>query len=229
MQSGGMSMSDIATRTAVSHRPRPCARIPAIAMAAAAVGTALLLAAAPGTGPGLRALGDSLGVPQFAGRPSPHRYHFSRPPQGAITSLLRDEIAFYQSRIARTPESGLDRAELAGAYLKMARVTGDLGWYLLAEDTARQSLVNLPVSNTAATLVLARVAEARHDFTTAIRLAGAAGPSEEALPIVVTSNLARGDVPGAARAAADFLATDPSLQAYALRALVEVARGRDAA
>ena len=84
-------MSDIATGTAVSHRPRPCARIPAIAMAAAAVGTALLLAAASGTGPGLRALGDSLGVAQFTARPSPYRYHFSRPPQGAITSLLRDE------------------------------------------------------------------------------------------------------------------------------------------
>jgi len=197
-------------------------------MAAAAMGTTLLLAAVPGTGPGLHVLGDGLGVPYLAMRPSPYRYHFSHPPQGAITSLLRDEIAFYQGRIARTPQSGLDRAGLAGAYLKMARVTGDLGWYLLAEDTARASLVNLPVSNAAATTVLARIAEARHDFGMAIRLARAAGPSEEALPVVVTSNLARGDVPGAAQATAELLTTNPSLQGYALRALVEVARGQHA-
>lgn len=209
---------------AASRRPRP---MPAIAMAAAALGTALLLAVAPGTGPSLRAMGDSLGVSPLAITPSPYRYPFSRPPQGAITALLGDEIAFYQARIARTPHSGLDRAGLAGAYLKMARVTGDLRWYLLAENTARESLVNLSINNASATLVLARVAEARHDFTIAIGLARAAGPSEDALPVVITSSLARGDVPAADRAAAELLAADPSLQAHALRALVEVARGQN--
>jgi tetratricopeptide (TPR) repeat protein len=196
-------------------------------LAMAAIGAALLLAAAPGARPGLRALGNGLGLPQLVGQPSPYRYPFSRPPQGAITALLREEIAFFQTRIDRTPQSGLDRAGLAQAYLKTARITGDLRWYLLAEDTARKSLANLPVSNGTATLVLARVAEARHDFSAAIRLAGAAGPSEDSLPILVTSSLARGDVPAAARAMADLAAADPSLQSYALRALVEVARGQD--
>jgi len=111
----------------------------------------------------------------------------------------------------------------------MARITGDLRWYFLAEDTARESLANLPVSNAGATVILARVAEARHDFSVAIRLARAAGPTEEALPVVVTSNLARGDVPGAAQATSELLAIAPSLQGYALRALVEIARGQDAA
>jgi tetratricopeptide (TPR) repeat protein len=111
----------------------------------------------------------------------------------------------------------------------MARITGDLRWYLLAEDTARESLANLPVNNAGATVILARVAEARHDFRVATRLARTAGPTEEALPVVVTSNLARGDVPGAAQAVSELLATAPSLQGYALRALVEVARGQDAA
>ena len=207
--------------------PGPRPRAVAITLAAVALGTALLFAAAPGSGRGLRALGDGLGLSHLGGPASPYRYHFSRPPQGAITSLLHDEIAFYQGRIARTPQSGLDRAGLAAAYLKMARVSGALGWYLLAEDTARESLANLPVSNAPATLVLARVAEARHDFTTAIRLAQAAGPSEESLPIVVTSNLARGDVPVAAQAVMELVAADPSLRSYALRALVEIARGQD--
>ncbi len=220
-------MSETTTETAAPG-PRSRRRIRAIVASALAIGVAVLLAAVPGTGSGLKALGTHLGVPQLATTPSPYRYHYSRPPQGAITGLLRDEIAFYQRRIARTPHSGLDRAALAGAYLKMARVTGDLGWYLLAEDTARASLANLPVSNAAATTVLARVAEARHDFGLAIRLAREAGPSGETLPVVVTSNLARGDVPAASQAAAELLATDPSLRAYTLRALVEIARGRDA-
>lgn len=159
---------------------------------------------------------------------SPYRYRFERPPQGAISSLLRTEIAFYEGRLARNPEGALDRAGLAGAYLKEARVTGDLRWYLLAEQTARASLARLGVNNDGALLALARVAEARHDFADAMRLARAAGPSDEALPIIVTSSLATGDVPAAARTARTLLAADPSLRAYALRALIEVAQGRDA-
>jgi Tfp pilus assembly protein PilF len=157
----------------------------------------------------------------------PFRYHFERPPQGAISSLLRSEIAFYEDRLTRNPDGALDRAGLAGAYLKEARVTGDLRWYLLAEQTARESLARLNVNNDGAVLALARVAEARHDFADAMRLARAAGPTEEALPIIVTSSLATGDVPAASRAVRALVAADPSLRAYALRALVEIARGRD--
>jgi tetratricopeptide (TPR) repeat protein len=158
----------------------------------------------------------------------PFRYHFERPPQGAISSLLRSEIAFYEDRLTRNPDGALDRAGLAGAYLKEARVTGDLRWYLLAEQTARESLARLNVNNDGAVLALARVAEARHDFAEAMRLARAAGPTEEALPIIVTSSLATGDVAAASRAVRALVAADPSLRAYALRALVEIARGRDA-
>lgn len=198
----------------------------AAVIAVAAAGLVVCLATGLAAGPGLRTLGGALGL---EGRgPSLYRYPFSRPPQGTITSLLQDTIAFYQNRITRTPQSGLDRAGLAGAYLNMGRVTGDLRWYLLAEDTARESLANLPVSNAGAMLVLARGAEARHDFEAAIRLARAAGPTTEALPVVVTSSLARGDVPAAERAVKELMAAGPSLQAHALRALVEIARGRDA-
>lgn len=159
---------------------------------------------------------------------APFRYRFERPPQGAISSLLRAEIAFYEERLTRNPDGALDRAGLAGAYLKEARVTGDLRWYLLAEQTARESLARLAVDNDGAVLALARVAEARHTFADAMRLARAAGPGEEALPIIVTSSLATGDVPTASRAVRALVAADPSLRAYALRALVEIARGRDA-
>jgi tetratricopeptide (TPR) repeat protein len=177
----------------------------------------------------LLAAGAGLAHASRAGRvDSPFRYRFERPPQGAISSMLRTEIAFYEGRLARNPDGALDRAGLAGAYLKEARVTGDLRWYLLAEQTARASLALLNVNNDGAVLALARVAEARHDFPVAMRLARAAGPTEEALPIIVTSNLARGDVPAASRAVEALLAADPSLRSYALRALVEIAQGRDA-
>lgn len=159
---------------------------------------------------------------------SPYRYRFERPPQGAITNLLRTEIAFYEDRLARDPDGALNRAGLAGAYLKEARVTGDLRWYLLAEQAAQASRARLNVNNDGATLALARVAEARHDFAAAMRLARAAGPAEEALPVIVTSSLATGDVPAASRAVRALLAVDPSLRAYALRGLVEIAQGRDA-
>jgi tetratricopeptide (TPR) repeat protein len=160
---------------------------------------------------------------------SSYRYRFERPPQGTIAGLLKSEIAFYEGRLARNPDGALDRAGLAGAYLKEARATGDLRWYLLAEQTARASLARLGVNNDGAVLVLARAAEARHDFPEAMRLARGAGPAEEALPIIVTSSLARGDVPAAERAVRALTAVDPSLRAHALRALVEIAKGQDAA
>jgi tetratricopeptide (TPR) repeat protein len=172
-------------------------------------------------------VGTHLGIPHFGRAGSPYHYRFERPPKGTITTLLRAEIAFYEGRIARNPEAALDRSGLANAYLKEARTTGDLRWYLLAGQTARASLARLNVNNDGALLALARVAEARHDFPESMRLAGAAGPSEEALPIIVTSSLARGDVPTAGRAVTKLLATDPSLRAYALRALVEIAQGLD--
>ena len=174
-------------------------------------------------------LASAMGVSDRMGRVDRlYRYRFVRPPQGAISNLLRAEIAFYEGRLARNPDGALDRAGLAGAYFKEARVTGDLRWYLLAEQTARASLARLSINNDGALLTLARVGEARHDFADAMRLARAAGPSDQALPVIVTSSLATGDVPAAARTVRALLAADPSLRGYALRALLEIAQGRDA-
>lgn len=83
---------------------------------------------------------------------------------------LQNEIDFYQERISRNPVDGLDRAALASVYLTLARSTGDTSYFHAAEESAQQSLVNLPVQNTAAQLVLARVAEAEHDFPLPLKL-----------------------------------------------------------
>jgi len=157
----------------------------------------------------------------------PYAYPFERPERGSVRRALEAEIAFYQARLARNPGGGLDLAALAGAYLRMARATGDLAWYLLAEQTAQRSLAHLPLDNAAALLALARVAEARHDFAEAIRLARRAGDDGEALSILVTSHLARGDVDEAARAAAILVHRVPGLASHALSALVAEAQGKD--
>ena len=156
-----------------------------------------------------------------------YRYRFERAERGSVRRGLEREIAFHQERLRRDPNSGLELAALGRAYLKMARATGDLSWYLLAEQAAQRSLASLPFHNNGAVLVLARVAEARHDFVSAIGLAARAAGEEDALSIFVSANLARGRADEAARAADLLVQRSPSLVAVTLRALVETAQGDD--
>lgn len=161
------------------------------------------------------------------GQTSQFRYRYERPAKGAVLAALSEEIAFYQARIGRNPSGGLDLAALGHTYLKMARATGDLTWYLLAEQAAQRSLNNLPFHNSGAVFVLAKVAEARHEFARAIRLARQAG--NEGLAIITTAELARGRVSEARWAAQVMVERAPGLSSYTLRALVAVASGHDRA
>lgn len=183
--------------------------------------------AAVGAGASLL-LGTLLWTHTAATPASAYHYRFERAPRGAVKQALRHEIEFYQARLSADPASGLNLAALAGAYLRMARATGDLRWYLMAEQTADRSLASLPYQNNGALIALARVAAARHDFEQAMRLARRAG-NTEALSIVVTSNLAMGKIDEAARAAETLIERGPALTSYALRSLVEVAQGKDEA
>lgn len=157
------------------------------------------------------------------------RYRFERPERGSVKRALEYEIGFLQARLSRNGGGALDLAALSGTYLRMARATGDLKWFLLAEQTAKRSLASLPYSNSTALVTLARVAEARHDFVEAIRLARLAGGGGEALSILVTSNLGMGRVDEAARTAEAVVRRAPGLASYVLRSLVEVAQGHDEA
>lgn len=156
-----------------------------------------------------------------------YRYHFQRPTPGSVTVALEKEIAFYQERIRRDPAAGMDRAFLAKAYLKMARATGETSWYLLAEQTAQQSLAKLSFHNDGAIMALARVATARHDFAEAIRLVKQVQKTEDTFAVMVTANLATGEVAEANRAAEVLVSQNPDLGSLTLRALVRVARGQD--
>jgi tetratricopeptide (TPR) repeat protein len=143
---------------------------------------------------------------------------------------LDAEIAWMEARVTRTPVSALDLAQLAGMYLAKARSGGD-AWREKAAATAARSLEALPMSNAGATLVLAQVANARHDFAEAARLAEGAlreSPrSGEAMAVLVTARLAQGRVEEAARVAEALVARIPCTSSLTLRALAREAAGRE--
>ncbi|MEG4074132.1 hypothetical protein QUA30_15955 [Microcoleus sp. Pol14C2] len=160
-----------------------------------------------------------------------YRYHFSESLRSNPNQkeAIEQEIAFYQQRLAVDSRSGLNRAALAGSYLKMARATGEGGWFLLAEQAAQRSIADLPFDNKGALLVLARIAEARHDFATALRFAKQVGSdNEDAIALSVTSHLATGKVSEANAAAEALVNRIPNLGSLTLRALVRESQGRDA-
>ncbi len=156
-----------------------------------------------------------------------YRYNFERPSPGSVTQALDKEIAFYQKRLRYDPDGGLNRAALAKVYLKMARATGEASWYLLAEQTAQESLAKLSFNNETAILVLARVATARHDFKGAIRLAKQTNLNDDALATLVTANLALGNIKEANIAADKLVAHSSSVGSLTLQALVKVSQGKD--
>lgn len=86
------------------------------------------------------------------GRNPLYTYRFQRSSSGTIMLALEREIAFYQKRIGQDSEDYINRAFLATAYLKMARASGETSWYLLAEQTAQESLAKFSVENDGSTL-----------------------------------------------------------------------------
>jgi tetratricopeptide (TPR) repeat protein len=158
---------------------------------------------------------------------NPWKYGFQRPAVGSITQDIQKEIAFHQQRIQQQPQGGLARAALAAAYFKMGRATGDSSWYLLAQQTANKSLDLLSVDNNGATLVLAKVAAAKHDFSTAQSLLKKLPPQAEALSLSATIDLALGNTTSARQIADTLVNKMPTMNNYALRALVAVAEGQD--
>lgn len=162
---------------------------------------------------------------------SNYDYPFQAQVQRNPNQTLQQEVAFYQKRIQQRPEDGLGRAALASAYLKLARATGDTSWYLLAQQTAQTSLARLPFDNPGAQLVLARIAEAKHDFQESVRLAQQVlktrSNNEEAMTILVSSYLAQGKIQAADRIAQRLVQQTPTLGTFMLQALVNVAQGQD--
>ena len=156
-------------------------------------------------------------------------YRFQLPTTGSNTKNIQQEIAFHRRIIQQQPTAGLPRAALAQNYLQMARATGESSWYLLAEQAAQQSLAQLSFDNHGATIVLAKIATAKHDFARSQALLKQLPPQTEVLALSTTNYLALGDVT-AARRTADTLAQKlPTLNNLTLRGLVGFAQGQDRA
>jgi tetratricopeptide (TPR) repeat protein len=147
--------------------------------------------------------------------------------------LLQKEIALYQTKVQQDPQSGLNLAALASAYWKTGKATGEVSWYLLAEQAAQRSIAALPFNNDAAPLILAQVSQARHDFRNATKLAQTVlktNPNnDEAKAILITCALATGDLAAAQMQVNSLADRMPNLGNLTLQALVEEAQGKASA
>ena len=145
------------------------------------------------------------------------RYRF------ATTVTPDDSLAALEARVQQPVASPFEMAELADLYLRR----GDRE---KAEALANRSLAILRWPNPSL-LVLAKAANARHDFTGAIALANEAlthKRTSSAYSVIATARLATGDLVAASDAAETVLALGPDSGAYLLHALVMQAQGRDA-
>jgi tetratricopeptide (TPR) repeat protein len=141
---------------------------------------------------------------------------------------LDDGIAGLEERARQLTPSPFDLNELADLYFRRGRLTADLGDYARAEELARRSLALLPTPN-AAVLVLAKLANTRHDFRGAIELARQHqhGLSTGAHTALATAYLALGELATAAEETEALVRAQPTSSSYFLRALVMQAQGRD--
>jgi tetratricopeptide (TPR) repeat protein len=153
--------------------------------------------------------------------------------QQTRTEAFQQEVAFYQERIRRNPQSGLDLAALAATYMQRARVTGQGRWYLLAEQTAVRSLGVLPFFNSGARLTLAEALQARHDFDGALKLIAevlkAESHNSSARSLRASIRLALGEPQRALQDVIPLVERLPSTANLTLRALVYESLGKDTA
>ena len=77
------------------------------------------------------------------------------------------DVAFFEARAERDPESATDRTRLASLYMQRARESGDDQDYVRAEQTARASLSLRTQRNGSAYVVLASALLAQHRFVEA--------------------------------------------------------------
>jgi tetratricopeptide (TPR) repeat protein len=144
--------------------------------------------------------------------------------------LIQREIELYQTKLLQDPNSGMNLAALGNAYWQLGKATGEVSWFLLAEQTANRSIATLPFENASARLTLAQVSQARHDFKTAQNIAldiiKTKPKDNEARSILVTCALATGDLLSAETQANIIVNESPDLNSLTLQALVEEAQGK---
>lgn len=159
--------------------------------------------------------------------PSSYAYPFTKIPGPSVD----DEIRFYKERLKTRPGSFTDRNYLAGAYLVKAQATFDWGYYALAEKLARESLAMMPTDNHPATLILASVAEGRHDFKQALEMAHSVYDTDargtEAIGLITSCLLETGRLQEAEPYANRMGSRMPTSSALIVKARLLAAQGQD--
>ncbi len=158
------------------------------------------------------------------------RYPFQIQKSSQATDIERAE-QFYRKKLREDPQSAFFKALLAAVYSQKAQLTGEMKLFDQAEILAKKSLEILPHSNTTALLVLASVAEARHDFPTAIKIASDVHRNNStdlgALSSLTTANLGFGKSEQAAVYADQYVDLRPTIKSLTLLALVFEAQGNE--
>jgi tetratricopeptide (TPR) repeat protein len=85
---------------------------------------------------------------------------------GAEPSAADNHIAYYERLLRRNPSDARSYYRLGDAFIRKARETGDLGYYMRAEAALKKSLALAP-RNAGALRHLAYVFYARHEFAAA--------------------------------------------------------------
>ena len=133
------------------------------------------------------------------------------------TNTLDTAIGKAQVRLRTLPGDYVTWAQLGSAYLEKARITADPSWYPKSEGALRKSLSVRPAGNTGALIGLGALANSRHDFATARKLALQAialdAYSADAYGVLTDAETQLGDVAAATAAAQHMLDLRPELPA----------------
>lgn len=162
--------------------------------------------------------------------PDAYSLEFNLPGTTDRKQLIQREIELYQSKLQQDPKSGIILTALANAYWKQGKATGEVSWYLLAEQTAMRSIAELPFENSGAKLILAQVAQARHEFkqarSIALEVLKVSPRSDEARSILATCALATGSLLEAETQIKVLVNQAPNLTNLTKQALLEEAQGK---
>lgn len=157
-----------------------------------------------------------------------YRYRYKVQASVPVTIAQRD-LKDLEARTSVKDPSAFELAFLSSQYFQLGRLLGEVTWFDKAEATAKRSLALLSNPNPAR-LTLAKLADNRHQFHEAIRLAKEAmkdRPSSDVLSVLVTSHLALGEVATAEMYAEQAVELKPTLPNLLLRALTLLQQGRD--
>lgn len=127
-------------------------------------------------------------------------------------------IAAAQATLRHSPDNAEAWADLGGAYVEQARVTGDPTFYPKAQGALERSLALRPDDNGVALIGMGALANARHDFTAARdwgeRAVAVLPDTAEAYGVLADARTQLGDADGATAAVQRMLELRPGVAAF---------------